>query len=592
VRFHAGSLSVAIFVFALGLTYKVGTWFRYSIGTSAGRIPISTRVAASVRGTFGTLFSAKLFVMAKVFILDVVFQLRILKHDTLRWVMHIFLSGGFLALLLMHALGRYTTAALFPEYASALNPYLFLRDLFGVLVILGVALALLRRFIRRGVRPKSNSADVYALVILTVILLSGILLEAVKISSLSAFDEMVETYTVQADAEEINSLEAFWVSDLGLVSHRVTEPFDSKTLARGRSAHELQCMQCHSSPQWAIAGYATSRALKSFAAGLGDASARSVLWNFHFFACLLGLAYLPFSKMFHIFASPLSLLANAVMEKGKSDPANIATRQIMELDACTHCGACTERCSVAMAVEEIPNLNILPSEKIASIKALVAGKEMSVLQIRTIQQGMHLCTNCGRCTEVCPVGINLAEMWVNVREALLEKAVPEFLLLSPFSLRRGLTRDSLDENRYKRPLKLAREAILLEGSPVLLNDQTLSLEPGNNQWLAQFNGSFRSNSFSGCYRCMTCSNSCPVVRNYPNPTEVLGLLPHQIMHALGLKLWDLIFSSKMLWNCLGCYQCQESCPQCVRVSDILFELKNLAIARAHQKPSSDAKDRQ
>ncbi len=585
------SVYIAVLVFALGLAHRVSTWFRTSIGESAARIPTRARVSAALRGIGGAFFSGRFPVMAKVFLLDVLLQLRTLRQDRFRWVMHMCLSGAFFALLLMHALGRFTTTAVFPDYQSTLNPFLFLRNLFGVLVIVGVAFAVFRRFIRRGARPRSKAADVHALGILTVIFLSGILLEAVKISSLSAFDEMVEQYTVQADAEEIESLEAYWVSELGLVSSRVQGPFDPDTLSRGRSSHELQCVQCHSSPRWAFASYAASTALRPFAAGLGDASTRSVLWSVHFFASLLGLAYLPFSKMFHIFASPLSLLANAVMEKGKSDPANIATRQIMELDACTHCGACTERCAVAVALEEIPNVHILPSEKIASIKAFVAGKKLSVSQIRTLQQGMHLCTNCGRCTEVCPVGINLADLWVDVREALLERALPEFLLLSPFSVRRGLTSDNLDEDRYKRPLDLAMQAILLEGEPNLLKDRSISVEPGNAHWLARLNGSLRSSNYSECFRCMTCSNSCPVVRNYPNPAEVLGLLPHQIMHALGLNLWELILSSRMLWSCLGCYQCQENCPQCVRVSDILFEIKNLAVARAHERLESDAKER-
>lgn len=588
---HKVLVYVAVFVFALGLVHRVSTWFRVSIGESAGRIPTGTRVAAAVRGIWGSFFSADLRVMAKTFLLDVVLQLRLLGQDRLRWAMHMCLFGPFLALLLMHALGRFTTAAVFPEYQSTLNPFLFLRNFFGVLVIVGVGLALLRRFLHRGTRPRSSAADGYALGILAAIFLSGFLLEATSITSISAFDDMVETYTMQADEEEIASLEAYWVSEFGLVSLRVRGPFAPDTLSRGRSAHELQCMQCHSSPRWAFASYTGSRLFKPFAAGLGDASTRDILWNLHFFCALLGLAYLPFSKMFHIFASPLSLLANAVMEKGKSDPANIATRQIMELDACTHCGACTERCSVAVALEEIPNVHILPSEKIAAIKAFVVGRKLSVSQIRTLQQGMHLCTNCGRCTEVCPVGINLADLWVDVREALLEKSVPEFLLLSPFAVRRGLTSDNPDDDRYKRPLDLAMRAILQEGEPDLLKDRSISLEPGSAHWLARLNGSLRSNNYSECYRCMTCSNSCPVVRNYPNPAEVLGLLPHQIMHSLGLNLRELILGSRMLWSCLGCYQCQENCPQCVRVADILFELKNLAIARAHERLASDAKER-
>ena len=82
---------------------------------------------------------------------------------------------------------------------------------------------------------------------------------------------------------------------------------------------------------------------------------------------------------------------------------------------------------------------------------------------------------------------------------------------------------------------------------------------------------------------MTCTNACPVARNYNRPEEVLGLLPHQLMHAIGFRQWDLVFSSMMLWDCLGCYQCQENCPQNVRVADILYELKGLAVSRADEK---------
>jgi heterodisulfide reductase subunit C len=42
-------------------------------------------------------------------------------------------------------------------------------------------------------------------------------------------------------------------------------------------------------------------------------------------------------------------------------------------------------------------------------------------------------------------------------------------------------------------------------------------------------------------------------------------------------LKDLAFGSTMLWDCVTCYQCQEHCPQGVKVTDVLYELKNLAI---------------
>ncbi|MBW2644941.1 MAG: hypothetical protein JRE23_01960 [Deltaproteobacteria bacterium] len=70
-----------------------------------------------------------------------------------------------------------------------------------------------------------------------------------------------------------------------------------------------------------------------------------------------------------------------------------------------------------------------------------------------------------------------------------------------------------------------------------------------------------------------------MVGNYDNPEKALGLLPHQIMCCLGLGLIDMASGPRMLWDCVTCYQCQEHCPQNVRVTDLLYQLKNLAVKR-------------
>ncbi len=61
------------------------------------------------------------------------------------------------------------------------------------------------------------------------------------------------------------------------------------------------------------------------------------------------------------------------------------------------------------------------------------------------------------------------------------------------------------------------------------------------------------------------------------------MLPHQIMHCLALGMRDATLGTGMLWNCLTCYQCQEQCPQGVRVTDVFYELKNLAIQKKMEK---------
>ncbi|MBU2520618.1 MAG: 4Fe-4S dicluster domain-containing protein [Proteobacteria bacterium] len=570
-------LYTSLFVFFLGLIYKVFTWFSRKIGTASQNFTTSERITAAAKGILEVIFSPKILILVKVFILDVVLQRRILKEDFLRWLMHMLIFTGFMMLLLMHALDSFITASLFKEYYSTVNPFLFLRDFFGIMVLAGLMIAVYRRFILKVPRLKSNSMDLYAIIILAVIMISGVLLKGAKITSYTEFQNMVENYSGLDDEGEILALEKLWVKDFGLVSPNVKEPIDPAIISLSKELHNMNCAECHSSPKWAFTGYPVSRMLSPVALSLDRSGVTILLWYIHFLACFIGLAYLPFSKMFHFIASPVSLLANAVMDKDKSYPANIATRQAMELDACTHCGTCSLRCSVAVAFDKIGNSNILPSEKLVFLKTYASGKDLKENEIKAIQEGIYLCTNCDRCTVVCPVGINLRELWLNVREELIQKGSPIPLVLSPFSFYRGLNRQELDSNNYSNPMSLTRNAITDKCELMKNPDEVISLTPINKEFMEKVDLSSQATTYSYCFSCQNCSTVCPVVGNYENPQEALGLLPHQIMRSVGLGLKDLAFGSKMLWDCVTCYQCQEHCPQGVKVTDVLYELKNLAL---------------
>ncbi|MBW1916073.1 MAG: 4Fe-4S dicluster domain-containing protein, partial [Deltaproteobacteria bacterium] len=480
-------------------------------------------------------------------------------------------------LLLMHALEDFVSSELFTDYSSTMNPFMFLRDLLGAMVILGIALAIYRRFFLKTPRLNTNAMDRYAIIILAVVMLSGIFLESTKIMSHSRFQEMVDAYGDPDNEEEVKALEAYWVKDFSLVSPNIKGALKNDILEPGEEAHEMNCAGCHSRPHWAFLGYGATKIIKPFALGIDQANLPAMLWVIHFLACWIGLAYLPFSKMFHILASPLSLLSNSVMEDGKSNPANIATRQILELDACTHCCTCTLNCSAGAFYEYFSNTNILPSEKIISIKALASGKELSRKELKDIQEGICICTNCKRCTVVCPAGINLQDLWYNTKETLLKRDYPELLMLSPFSFYRGVTKKEGDFENYERPLNRAREAIAARCDSMEKQDEILSMDKIDRDFKDNLKVSDQAQTFMVCFGCETCTTVCPVVANYDKPVEVLGLLPHQIMHVCGLGMKGLALGSNMLWDCLTCYKCQEQCPQGVGITDVFYELKNEAV---------------
>jgi heterodisulfide reductase subunit C len=545
------TLYLSLFVFGLGVLYRVGSWFRCRIGEGQGRsLSPGPRLAAAARGVLTTVFSARVFELLRIGLFDIIFQQRILKEGFVRWLMHLSITYGFLGLLLLHALDRYTLQKLFTDYYSTLNPFFPLRNFFGALMLLGIGIAVYRRWSDRVMRLTTRGKDIYALVVLLTIGLSGFFLEATKIVSYERYQEMVRDYGSLAGEEETQALQVYWARDFGVVFPGPPLPADPATLHKGRELHLQNCALCHSRPASALVSYGLSKAIQPGALLLTRARADIVFWHIHVLACFMGLALLPFTKFFHILTSPLVLLINGVMDRRKADPANIATVQAIELDACTHCATCTQHCSVLPIYRLIPNAAILPSEKLAAFRSIARGKETDVRALARFQEGASICTGCYRGTIFCPVGIVAQELWFCMRDDLAHLGCPDLFVT---------TRDRFvgrfDWERTKPLIPLTHQGKAFK-------------EVIGHSW--------QGSTFSSCYTCMTCSNVCPVVRNYPDPIPELGLLPHQIMYSLNFGLQEKTLGARMVWDCLGCYQCQEGCPQGVRVADILFELKNTA----------------
>lgn len=74
---------------------------------------------------------------------------------------------------------------------------------------------------------------------------------------------------------------------------------------------------------------------------------------------------------------------------------------------------------------------------------------------------------------------------------------------------------------------------------------------------------------SACFACTTCTAACPIANQWTYK-------PHQLIRMMILGMREEVLSSKEIWECLTCFQCQERCPQKVRVTDIIFDCKNLA----------------
>jgi heterodisulfide reductase subunit C len=539
------TLYASLLLCALGLLWRVSGWYRFRIGPDVQAVTLLQRLQALLRGLAAALFSRRLFDLLGTLFFDVLLQRRLYRSDKSRWLAHWLMAAGFMLLLLMHALAALVTVKLFPGYESTRNPYLFLRNLFGAMVLVGMAMFLFRLRRQRTrfapVRPPMAAAFI---ALLGFILLTGFLLEADKMASPQAFYRMAKEFNGSADPAALKPLRALWASEFGVAFDDLKEPITAELLQQGRAMHEADCETCHARAASAFVSYPVSRLLAPLARSLDEVKAHTWLLYLHVFACFLGLATLAFTRFLHAVAAPISLLAHGAAPPQAYSSAGRATRRALALDACVACGICDAQCAVAPLARYLDNRYLLPSHKLVATGA----RQMSL----RVAEGAFLCTDCGRCSSACPVGLDLQDLWQASRGDLAGAGLP-----APAQWVK--TRSALDW----------AEALQSDAAPQRFCDPDARDAPLSAD----------RSSFSRCVQCQTCSNVCPVVAHSTDPAFAVDLTPQKVMNLLRLGLRDLTLGSSMVWSCASCYQCQEHCPEGLRVADIMLELRALAVQR-------------
>lgn len=572
--FFTISLYIALGIGALGLVYRILNWFLTQRVPGADKTSFGLRVFGTLRAIGQTVLSPRILLLPLVLVFDVFLQRRILKTSVWRWIAHMLIFSGFVLLTALHAMDELITDKLFPEYFSTLHPFFFLRNLFGVMVLLGVLLAAIRRIRGRGTALKTRFGDGYAIVIVAVILVTGFFLDSAKIISERVFDRMVEDYFDSEEDDDLPALKTCWAEDYHVV-FADPSPLQAKLLEKGRELNENYCSSCHSSPKTAFASFALSQALRPSAGILSKSRADVWLYWIHVLACFLGLAYLPFSKFFHLISDPIVMTIGGLQKKriapdlGPTPGPEIGsavTRRAVELDACINCGACSRVCSVAPVARVLGNETVLPSEKLHNIKSLsrdsLGGENLARRrELHRSSEGAYICTQCFKCTEVCPVSINLQDQWAAQRALLASRG------FGPPGV--WIKENSADH--WARVLKK-------------LEDPGTSPRSSSKKLREQLS---QSDRFAACIQCQTCTNVCPVVAAVSGESSAVDITPQKVMNLLRMGLKDLAGGSRMVWDCATCYQCQENCPQGIHVTELMLELRNMTYERLREGQHRD-----
>ncbi len=339
------------------------------------------------------------------------------KQDRRPGTMHAWMFYGFLMLFVgttIVAIDYDVFEHLFGSKLLFGNQYLVFEatlDVFGVVLIVGTTYALWRRYgerpaqLHRTKTPEAPrwmmgvEADLYALVFLLLIGITGFLLEAIRLRYQLAHDDI----------------------------HYAS---------------------------WSFVGNAFGLAF----AGMSERQMLNVypaLWWFHFALWSSVLAVLPWTKFKHIVTSSLNLFFHdptrqsrpelpapfslqKIIESGSTDMPSVGYATIrdltwkdrLSLDACTNCGRCEAQCPATAAGRPLSPRKLIQDLKAemwrdyrtngstpdaAPHKLASADGVGSALQEATLWS----CTTCRACVTACPVDIEHVDLIVEMRRAMV-----------------------------------------------------------------------------------------------------------------------------------------------------------------------------
>jgi len=290
------------------------------------------------------------------------------------------------------------------------NVYLglsFVLDVGGVMMLVGVIMAVIRRYIQKPERLNTVLDNGVVLTLIFVVVATGFFIEAFRM--------------------------------LVAIPEGLSQP------------------EFYSHPEWsrlAFVGYF----IADFFAGLPESTRLAWyigLWWFHTALALGAIFYvcLSFDKLTHIIVSPVNVFFRSSRPKGALAPINIEEaetfgvskiedftwKQLLDLDACTDCGRCQDRCPAYLTGKPLS-----PRKVIQDLKAHLLDRSGALLAAKPatpadgggvkaligeviLEDELWSCTTCRACQDICPVWVEHIDKIIDMRRNLvLEQAkVPE-----------------------------------------------------------------------------------------------------------------------------------------------------------------------
>jgi Fe-S oxidoreductase/nitrate reductase gamma subunit len=318
------------------------------------------------------------------FLVEGIVHRRILQ-DFYPGLIHFFLFIGFLVPFVVIVIVQFMFTL-----PSPLSKVLsLLLDIIALLGIASLVLAFFRRYVTRPSRLDNRWDDFVSLAFLFLILSTGLILESLRLSII------------------------------------------------GR---DIQA--------WAPIGNVLASLINSAGLGVDTKGFLAMLFfRIHFFLVLGFIAYIPYSKLFHIISSPLNMifrsyepkgaLAHMDLEDEQAESFGITKineftwKQLLDLDACTRCGRCQDHCPAHLTEKPLSPKEIILDLKTHLHEQGKIADELPALVGNVVQEDtLWACTTCRNCMEQCPVYVEHVDKIIDLRryQVLMESKFPEELM--------------------------------------------------------------------------------------------------------------------------------------------------------------------
>jgi len=358
---YLGAL-VAIAIFAHGMWRRVRLWRGGGPDARVDRIPERVRLV----------------------IVQALAQARTLSQ-AYPGVMHAIMFWGFLALFMGTVLATVDFDITLPllDYKLLKGPFYLVYetvlDLFGLFFVIGLGMAVGRRFVVRSARVDPTARFAGVLALLFVINVSGFVIEACRLAA----------------------VRPAWA------------PF--------------------SPVGWALGGALT-------AVGMSPGALRAThlaTWLLHAVLALGFIAIIPYSYFVHLITTPLNIFFSKLAPRGAiakidnieeaeslgvSRLEEFSWKRRLDFDACVECGRCQAACPAYMA-----GTALSPKRVIVKLKRHLHGELPGPIHGALIQpEELWACTTCMACVQECPAFIDIVDTIIDLRRylTLSEGALP------------------------------------------------------------------------------------------------------------------------------------------------------------------------